>query len=270
MTSEQVHGSDTCPEKETVDSFSFIPASASQPGTGLGRTIYLSDGACCCSYFLVLFHPMGLDWQFISNRSTVFAPGWFRMFPGRYKAIPYFDISSLPQILRDFYSQMLCVYEYVPGEWFSVLPRLTREGGSKVLLWKAVRRPHHTVYNALHENECDVEVERRLCDFFLPGNLITLHRLGLSITLVHLRTMRGVEQEGGAGSLKYMLVQFPCMHEMTVLWLPWMFRDDQILRTESHNPVGMRKGWCQGEDWTWGRWRAEVIWLAVPWWHSDC
>lgn len=78
-----------------------------------------------------------------------------------------------------------------------------------------MRRPHH---KALHENECSVEVERRLCDFFfLPGNLITLHRLELSVILIHLKTMREVEQQGGAESLKYVLVQFSCMHEMTVL-----------------------------------------------------
>lgn len=61
MTYKGAHGFDTPPEKgtrgtmETTDSFCFSPASASQPGIGIGgQFIYLM-------LFLAFAHPMHLD-----------------------------------------------------------------------------------------------------------------------------------------------------------------------------------------------------------------
>lgn len=50
---------DTSAEKETIDSFSFIPVYATQPRTGLARPVCLSDGPLVAVYYF--FHPMGLD-----------------------------------------------------------------------------------------------------------------------------------------------------------------------------------------------------------------
>lgn len=73
----------------------------------------------------------------------------------------------------------------------------------------------HMVYKALHENDCDVEIERSLCDFS-PRKPYNYASFG-TFNYIPEKKKRRMGKEEGAGSIIHVLVQFSCKSALSIL-----------------------------------------------------
>lgn len=245
----------TLPQKRGpfIHSFSFLPATASQTCHWAcleNQFIYW----CLLCFLTCPFPSIGLDWQLFSSRSTMCAPGWFRIFPGIHR--PYltltFPISF--QVLRDFHSQivwvcvclcswkiiLLCFLVWLGRRWAGYY--FGKQWGDIINPWAHPRvrlyhvecRPCHMIYKALHENEGNVEVERAL-SAFAPWKPYSCALFGTFKYIPEKNWKRWGKKEG-AIPLRHVLVQLSCVYAMTILRVLWVFRNDQTLRMKRWKP----------------------------------
>lgn len=163
----------------------------------------------------------------------MFAPGWFRMFPGRHKAVPYFDVSSLPTDFERFsFTDSVCVYIY---SWKMVLlcfPVCSGRRWARYYFgkqWGDIVNPwaHHRVAPILLNEDLvtwflmlymknEYRAERSLCDFVprKPYNYLFFW------TLKYIPEKIGRNRKLGQNRiLKTWLVQFSCACTLTVFGL---------------------------------------------------
>lgn len=157
------------------------------------------------------------------------------MFPGRHKAIAYFDISTLPTDFERFsFTDSVCVYVFLEDDSL-VLCSLVREEVSQVLHWEAVwRHCYRTLSSQSGPLSCGVwtiatwitrlYLKRNAVwklkgafVIFLPRNLINyIQCLELPITYIPEKNERDGKRRGSR-TLKHALVQFSCACAMPVL-----------------------------------------------------
>lgn len=119
------------------------------------------------------------------------------------------------------------------------------------------------IYKALHESECSFKAERSLCDF-VPRKPYNYTLFG-TFKYIPEKIGRDGKQRENRILKTYVGPVLLGMCPDCILGLLWIFRNDQVLRTERRKPQALEGGEVSV---TWGRLdgrqRVEVTWLAAP------